>query len=210
MPITEIALLHLSSGATIDDASLRSKLTHAKTVMQNYTGRSFSYLQQVEDPTYIYIIGEWDSLDQHMNEFIPGADNQALLESLKDLLSVDWLLHIDAAHAQLPLPGADGAKQEAPVYAIGRHWVKDGQKEQFQQTFETEKHHLQGFLTEGDLGGGWRIDKEENKEEWVLMTPWDSVEQHFAFAKTDGFAQYSKITGYIEGAEIKHARLLDT
>lgn len=209
MPITEIALLHLSSDVTIDDAALRSKLAHAKTVMQNYTGRSFYYLQQVEDPTYIYIIGEWESLDQHMNDFIPSDDNQALLESLRGLLNVEWLLHIDAPHTDLPLPEANASKQKAPVLAIGRHFVKDGQKEQFKQTFDEKKHHLQAFVTEGRLGGGWRIDNDKDEDEWVLLTPWESVEQHFAFAKTDGFKEYSKIIGYIKGAEIKHARILD-
>jgi hypothetical protein len=50
MPITELALLHLTPGTTIDDAALRSNLSHAKTVLQNYTGRTFYYMQQTEDP----------------------------------------------------------------------------------------------------------------------------------------------------------------
>lgn len=209
MPITEIALLHLAQNVAINEESLQSKLKHAKTVMQNYTGRTFYYLQQVEDPTYVYIIGEWSSLDQHMRDFIPSPDNQALLESLRNLLSVDWLLHIDAPHADLPLPGADAAKESSPVYAIVRHFVRDGQKEHFQRTFEAEKHHLQDFVTEGSIGGGWRVDREGEKDEWVLLTPWMSVEQHSAFAETDGFAAYSKIVQCIDGAEIKHARILD-
>ncbi|KAF2632036.1 hypothetical protein BU25DRAFT_138079 [Macroventuria anomochaeta] len=217
MTITEIALLHLSPYVTIDDADLRSKLAHAKTVMQNYTGRTFYYLQQVEDPTYIYILGEWESLDRHMNDFIPSTDNLALLESLKNLLSVDWLLHINVPHADLPLPEAGTSKQKASVYSIVRHFVKDGHRELFQWRFDTEKHHLQDFVSEGKIGGGWRIDKEGGKEggkegdkdEWVLLTPWTSVEQHHAFAETDGFAKYGNIREHIEGAEIKHARILD-
>ena len=208
MTVTEIALLHLSPEFTIDDTNLRSKLVHAKNVMQSYTDRTFYYLQQVEDPTYIYIIGEWDSLDQHMNEFIPSADNQALLKSLRGLLSVDWLLHIDALHADLPLPGAGTTKQKAPVYAIGRHFIKNDQREQFQQAFDVGKLQLRDFVTEGKIGGGWRIDKEGDKDEWVLLTPWTSVEQHYAFAETDGFAKYCNIQEHIEGAEIKHARVL--
>ncbi|KAG9205894.1 hypothetical protein G6514_006170 [Epicoccum nigrum] len=209
MPITELALLHLSPGVAIDDSNLRSGLAHAKNVMQTYTGRTFYYLQQVEDPAYIYIIGEWDSLDQHINKFIPSADNQAVLADLQDVLTVEWLLHIDVPHAQLSLPGADGAKPKAPVYAIGRHFMKDGQREQYEQTYEAEKHHLQDFVSEGSIGGGWRIDREGNKEEFVPITPWASVEQHFSFAKTEGFAEYKKITDYITGAEIKHACILD-
>ena len=209
MTVTEIALLHLSQGVTIDDANVRSKLAHARGVMQEYTGRAFYYLQQVEDPSYIYIIGEWNSLDQHMKHFIPGADNQALLEDLKDLLSVDWLLHIDAPHADLPLPVPGKNQAKASVYGLLRHFVKHGQRAQFQETYEHEQRHLQGFVTEGTIGGGWRIDKEGDEEEWVLLTPWTSVEQHHAFAETDGFAEYGRIREHIEGAEIKHARILD-
>ncbi|KAF3040889.1 hypothetical protein E8E12_003557 [Didymella heteroderae] len=209
MTVTEIALLHLSQGVTIDDAHVRLKLTHARTVMQNYAGRTFYYLQQVEDPAYIYIIGEWLSLDEHMNSFIRSAENHAVLESLKDLLSVDWLLHIDKPHADLPLPGPRTNRAKASIYGLVRHFVKSGQREQFQETYESKKRHLQTFVTEGKIGGGWRVDKEGDREEWVLLTPWTSVEQHHAFAETMGFAEYGKIREHIDGAEIKHAQILN-
>ncbi|KAF3053144.1 hypothetical protein E8E11_010545 [Didymella keratinophila] len=209
MTVIEIALLHLSQGVTISDPDVRSKLAHARSVMQEHTGRNFYYLQRVEDPSYIYVIGEWDSLDQHMNDFIPSADNQALLEDLKGLLSVDWLLHIDASHADLPLPVPSKNQAQASVYGLVRHFVKNGQRAKFQETYENEKRHLQAFVTEGTIGGGWRVDKDDDNEEWVLLTPWTSVEQHHAFAETDGFAKYGRIREHIEGADIKHARILD-
>ncbi|KAJ8114776.1 hypothetical protein OPT61_g3422 [Boeremia exigua] len=209
MTITEVALLHLLPNVVIDDTDLRSKLAQAKKIMQNYTGRTFHYLQQVEDPAYIYIIGEWESLDQHMNEFIPSTDNQALLESLQGSLSVDWLLHIDVSHAGLPLTGKGATKQTAPTFAIVRHFIKGGERAQFQQTFDEEKHHLQDFVTEDKIGGGWRVDTEGDEDEWVLLTPWKNVEQHHEFAQTDGFTNYGKIRAHIQGAEIKHARFLD-
>jgi heme-degrading monooxygenase HmoA len=209
MTVTEIALLHLSQGVMISDADVRSKLAHARTVMQEYTGRTFYYLQQVENPSCIYIIGEWESLDQHMNDFIPSAENQALLENLKELLSVEWLLHIGAPHAALPLPASAQNQAKASVYALVRHYVKNGQGAQFQETYENEKRHLQAFVTEGTIGGGWRVDNDGDEEEWMLLTPWTSVEQHHAFAETAGFAEYGRIREHIEGAEIKHARILD-
>jgi heme-degrading monooxygenase HmoA len=198
MTVTEIALLHLSQGVMISDADVRSKLAHARTVMQ-----------EVEDPSCIYIIGEWDSLDQHTNDFIPSAENQALLENLKELLSVEWLLHIDASHAALPLPASAQNQAKASVYALVRHYVKNGQRAQFQETYENEKRHLQAFVTEGTIGGGWLVDNDGDEEVWMLLTPWTSVEQHHAFAETAGFAEYGRIREHIEGAEIKHARILD-
>jgi heme-degrading monooxygenase HmoA/quinol monooxygenase YgiN len=209
MAITEIALLHLSPNVTIQSPDLRLALSNAKTVMQSYTSRTFYYFQQVEDPTYIYIFGEWDSLDQHMNQFIPGAENQALLQTLKDLLTVEWLLHIDASHAELPLPASLPADQKQVTLSVVRHFIKEGEKNEFQQTFETNKHYLQNYTTQGKLGGGWRVDGTDGKEEWVLLTPWENVEQHYGFAQTEGFTEYGRIRDHINGAEIKHATVLD-
>ncbi|CAO2650707.1 Nn.00g019990.m01.CDS01 [Neocucurbitaria sp. VM-36] len=213
MTITEIALLHVSSDLSIENEDLRSKLAHAKIVMQDYTIRSFYYLQQIEDPSYIYIVGEWDSLDQHVNHFIPGRENQAVLESLKDKISVDWLLHIDATHVELPLPKTSTNKAKAYdgklVWSVVRHFVKEGEKDRFQKTFDVNKHCLQEFVTEGSIGGGWRVDNDGNEEEFVLLCPWTKVEQHSDFAKTEGFMTYGQIREHIDSAEIKHARFLD-
>jgi heme-degrading monooxygenase HmoA len=213
MTITEIALLHLASSITIEDVDIRSALAHAKQVMEGYTGNTFYYFQQTEDPSYIYIFGEWDTLDQHMNQFIPGAENQALLELLKDRLTVDWLLHANVSHAELPLPKTDAelakARRGELVVSVGRHFVKDGKRELFEETFERNRHYLQDYITEGTLGGGWRIDTEGGKDEWVLLCPFKDVQQHLDFAKSEAFEHYGQIREYIDGAEIKHAKLLD-
>lgn len=207
MTITELALLRLLPPTLADDAPLRSKLSHAKAVMENYTGNRFYYLQQVEDPSLLYIVGEWESLDQHMNDFIPSAENQALLESLKDDLTVDWLIHFDSSPSALPI--SESKSPDLRVFSVNRHFVKEGEKDGFQETFDTNRHYLQDFITEGTIGGGWRVDKEEGKEEFILFSPWTAVDQHFAFAKTDGFTKYGKIKDFIDGAEIKHAKLLE-
>jgi hypothetical protein len=88
MAVTEIALLSVCEGSSIDDAGLRSKLTHAKNIMEILASRSFYYFREIEDPSNIYIIGEWDSLEQHMGDSIQGLENQAVLESLKGELGV--------------------------------------------------------------------------------------------------------------------------
>lgn len=211
--ITEVALLLLLPGIAIEDAALRSKLSHAKTIMQDYGNRAFYYMQQVENPSNIYIIGEWASLDQHLNQFIPGPENQAVLQSLNGSLTVERLMHIDVPHADLPLPKNATQKEQAYrgdlVWSIVRHFVKCGEKEDFQQSFDENKHYLQDYVTEGTIGGGWRIDKEDNKEEFVLFEPWKDVQQHVDFAETEGFKKYGQIREYIDGADIKHAKLLD-
>lgn len=213
MSVTEIALLRLPSNVGINDAQLRSKLVHAKKVMQGFTGRSFYYFEQIEDTSNVYIVGEWESVDQHMNIFIPSEANRALLEALKDDLIVEWLLHVDVSHDRLPLPQSEGDEAKAlrgeAVISVVRHFIKTGEKAKFQRSFEENKQYLQEFLTGGALGGGWRIDRENGKDEWVLLCPWTSVKQHGDFVNTPGFEKYGQIRGYLDGAEIKHAKLLD-
>jgi quinol monooxygenase YgiN len=213
MTITEIALLHLAPNVAAENVDLRVNLSHAKTVMQNFTNHTFYYLQQMEDPSYIYIIGEWESLEQHMNQFIPSADNQAVLESLKDVLTVEWLVHVDVSQANLPLPKDEAQLKAAQsgelIWSIARHFVKDGEKPAFQETLDAKRHYLQDHVMEGTIGGGWRIDKEDQKEEFVLFCPWKSIQQHLDFGKTEAFREYAQIREHIHGAEIKHAKLLD-
>lgn len=206
MVVTEIALLRLMPGIDIHSANLRAKLGKAKIVMQDYTNRTFYYYQQIEDPALIYIIGEWDSLDQHANHFIKSEANQELLQALKDDISVEWLLHVDTTHADLPLP--NGAKVKN-VISIVRHFVKSGEKQSFVDKFEANKEHLQAFVSEGIIGGGWRVDRDGEQEEWILFCPWKHVDQHHAFAKTEGFEKYGRIREHISGADIKHAELVD-
>jgi heme-degrading monooxygenase HmoA len=210
MTITEIALLSLSSHVISINTDLSAKLANAKKIMQEFTGRRFYYLQQCEDPSLIYIIGEWDSLDQHMNEFIPSESNQAVLESLKDDLSVLWLLHIDAPHASLPLPRIDTATVEAaPILSIRRFFIKDGAKESFHDSYEASKHHLQDKSTEGFIGGGWRVDQEDGKDEWISLCPFTNVQQHPDLANTDGSEGYEQMRVHTDGAEMRLARFLD-
>lgn len=206
MVVTEIALLRLKSGIDVYSEDLRAKLSEARMVMQNYTKRNFYYFLQIEDPALVYIIGEWDSLDQHVNHFINSDANQELLENLKDDIVVEWLLHVDTTHANLPLPRDTKGKN---VISIVRHFVKDGEKNSFADTYEANKEYLQAFVTEGVVNGGWRADRDGEQEEWVLLCPWKDVEQHHAFAQTDGFEKYSRIREHISGAEINHAELLD-
>ncbi|RMZ69152.1 dimeric alpha-beta barrel [Pyrenophora seminiperda CCB06] len=212
MPVTEIALLHLSPGTSIHDQDFRGKLAYAKTVIQKATSRNVYYLQQVEDPACVYIIAEWKSLSYHMEDFIPSSANQSLLQSLDGMLTVEWLQHIDALHADLPLPETEAQMEAAcrgqPVWSIVRHMVKAEEKQRFQGAFDANKGYLQEFITEGKIGGGWRVDGEEAKDEFVLLSPWKSVEQHMEFGKTDGFKKYAGLREFIDEADIKHATLL--
>ena len=212
MPVTEVAQLTLQLSTDVSSPSLLANLAKAKSVMEKASGFEFRYYHSVEEPNVIFILGAWPSVDFHMQEFIPGQPNQEVLELLKDMVTVDWMFHLDLDQSEKPLP------LKRAIIAIARHFVRDGDKDGFNATFEDNKHELEAFTGGSDqVVGGWRLDKgfdpsitgDKGKDEFVLFTGWDTVEQHFDFAKTEGYQKYSQIRNHINGAESKHAMLLD-
>ncbi|OCT53294.1 EH domain binding protein epsin 2 [Cladophialophora carrionii] len=211
MPVTELARLSLQSGTEASSPALLTNLAKAKEAMMEASGFEFWYYHCVEDPRIIFILGAWPSVEFHMQEFIPSQPNQELLALLKDQLTVDWMFHLDIDQVTHPLP------LSRDMVAIVRHFMKDGDKEAFRSTFEAEKYQLESFVGQARALGGWRIDigydpsaeSGNRKEEFVLFTAWDSVEHHDQFANTEGFQKYRQIRNNIDGAEIKHAKLLD-
>ncbi|KAF2869595.1 hypothetical protein BDV95DRAFT_497046 [Massariosphaeria phaeospora] len=212
MPLTELALLHLTPPTILTSPHLLAGLARAKSAMQRFTGRSMSFLQQVEDPACIYIIGEWESLAQHMDEFIPSAENQATLQSLQGMFTIAVFEHIDVALAALPV-GRNGGlgKETGTVVRIERYFVKEGAeaKAGFMDVVRENLGYMREYVTEGVVGGGWRVDKEDGKEEFVLVSPWKSVEQHAGFAETEGFRKLSALWEFVDGTDTKHATLVD-
>ncbi|KAF1837232.1 hypothetical protein BDW02DRAFT_544447 [Decorospora gaudefroyi] len=193
MPITELALLRLNAGTSLSTPALRSALLHAKSLMQTYTNRSFYYLQQIEDPSLIYVLGEWDSLEQHMRDFIPEEENQAVLKSLEGRLGVEWLMHVGVGHAQLPVPVGGEA-----VWNVCRYFVKEGERKEFLDAVEA----CRKGLGEG-VGGGWRVDGVEGREEFVM----------FVLGGGEGDGPNGElgleIENGVEGVEMRGARVLD-
>ncbi|KAF4306492.1 putative dimeric alpha-beta barrel [Botryosphaeria dothidea] len=202
MAVTELALLRLKSGASFDDPALRADLQKARKAMEDFTQQPFHYFVQIEDPALFYIVGSWPSADYHFQKWVPSSANQELLELLKDKLSVEWMFHIDVEKPQLPL--------DAPVMAIGRHFIVSDKRTGFIQTFGAVKHNVENFTAPRKATGGWRIEKEtEHKEEWVLFTGWDEVAHHGKFGESEGFQEYGKVREFVDGFEVKHVKTLD-
>ncbi|KIW02220.1 uncharacterized protein PV09_06374 [Verruconis gallopava] len=201
MTVTELALLKLSSADGSLSEHVRAQLLKAKQAMESFSGHRFYYLQQIEEPSLIYVLGEWASLHQHYAEFIPSAPNQAVLEALRNDVTVVWLSHLDVPVSDIELA--------APVMSLGRHFVAAKKRKDFEACFAAQKKFLQEFVTEGDVAGGWKLEEDRENDEFVLFAPWRAIEQHAAFASTDGFKHYVRIKDYIVDADIKHVKLLE-
>lgn len=86
-------------------------------------------------------------------------------------------------------------------------------KDAFVAKFGEVKGLLEEYTKPYPVVGGWRIEDESidgvEREEWDLFAGFESVDQHRAFAKTEAFARYQEIMGFVEGVEVKHLRVVD-
>ncbi|KAJ9651155.1 hypothetical protein H2198_009556 [Neophaeococcomyces mojaviensis] len=240
MAVIELALFKLKCPAPTTTSTtvpmvpieLLNNLTTAAKAQASFSNHPVFLIHCVEDPSLIYLVGGWSSAAHHMDDWIPGSENQELLQLLSGDLEVKWMFHLSGEpvlFAQLlkEVKSSDG------VVAIGRHFMKHAARDDFSRTFPDNVNVLEEFLGNGDrdvagkkLVMGWRIDDEfvapeegkyveegDRKEigkdidEFVLFTAWPNVEKHMDFAKTEGFKRYSQIKELVDGAEIKHGKV---
>lgn len=237
MPVTELALLRLLHGTDISDPSFRSTLKHAKEVMEKASRDLASnisshpsdnpthitdnpalsahhdynpkvhYFTQHEDAKYLYIIGSWPSAALHLESFVPSAENQQILQSLKDKVAVESFVHIYLDEDDIPL--------DAPTLVIRRHVMTPWKNANFIEAFDDNKHHMEHF-SKRKLVGGWQVEKGEREdggenETFVVFSGWDDVEHHRAFGESDRGEEYAKIVEWIDegGLEVRHAVKVD-
>ncbi|KAE8332501.1 hypothetical protein BDV39DRAFT_167135 [Aspergillus sergii] len=210
-PITELALFHLKPST--DRATIRRELSSAAKAQASYSKYPTYLFTQVEDPSYIYLLGGWSSVSAHMDDWIPSSTNQSLLASLKEKLDLVYLIHIELDPAELGVFGSPAGEVpivDAPVIAIRRYFLKTGQEEAFLNRFGETKKHLEAYLAPSAFKGGIRVEPKDKtddgveKEEFVLFSGWGEVQDHVRFAESDGFKEFSQIEDFLEGADIKH------
>jgi len=202
--VTELA--RLTVNPHISDDVLLPKLARVKRDQQAFNGQNVYIMRGVENESHLYVIGEWESVKQHMEEWVPSNTNQALLALLDGMVTVDWVFHLDVSHAELPFPTQVPLEN---VWSIGHHYVSKTRRAGFEQAFAERKHCVDAWATQGKPGGGWRIDLEDDVEEFVLFCPWKNVQQHTDFATFELFQKYAEIRDYIQSFEVSHARMID-
>ncbi|ROV90923.1 hypothetical protein VMCG_09964 [Cytospora schulzeri] len=205
MSVTELAILRLAPGVNILDAGFRAKILRSKQVMETalgIPGRRFVYYQDAEDPMVLYLLGDWQSTDEHWNEFIPSPENQELLELLKHDLDVPSIemYHVDIPAAKVPT-GAN-------VISIGWHKVRQNDKVAFETTFwECKKSLDEDARRDMKPAGGWRVEKavgQQETEEFVLFCGRESVDEQLGFSTRRFPKDYGRIREFVQEYDIKH------
>lgn len=223
MAVTEVAILHLQPGAICDTPErLQQCLQEAKRVQEHASGYPAYYFQQIEETNVLYIVGSWASTAAHF-EHLPSQANQNVLASLEGLLETGEgamvMFHLDVDVTAELTAGKKIADEllRAPVVSVERYHVKDGGREAFECRMGEVKPLLEGFTAGRPVVGGFRIEKETvesgvgaatEREEWVLLSGFKSVEHHQDFSKSKDWEKYSTIMDVADGFEIKHMRLL--
>lgn len=93
MAVTEIALLRLKTPEPT--SSTRKILKQAQQAQSEWSGFPVQIACQLEDSSYIYILGGWESIAHHNGDWIKSETNQKLLAQLKDDVDVEWMFHVD-------------------------------------------------------------------------------------------------------------------
>ncbi|KAL4745571.1 hypothetical protein BDW72DRAFT_208097 [Aspergillus terricola var. indicus] len=202
MPVTELACLRLKNNLPLghsDNSALSIKLRAGVKEQAKYSNARTSVLSQTEDPSYIYILGQWDSVAQHMEDWVPSQQNQEIMAGLSEGLELVWIQHVDLASNSVD----ERIPYSAPVVAIGRYSVTAEKRDDFETTFAETKHHLKSFERQRDISGGWSVDRDG---QFVLFSGWETVEQHYSLAQSEAFRGLGRIGGFIEEAELKHAQ----
>lgn len=227
MPVTELALLHLTSNPP-NLSDILPKLKYAATKQATFSSFPVTLLRCVEDPADIYLIGGWESVAQHMEVWIPGETNQELMAELKGDVDVRWMFHVSVKPEEVSgvVESAGEPGHENEVVAVGRYFVTD--QNGFEEAYQAGVDALQAQAKGGNSGiaSDWRVDagfeadgQEENgneaagkardwKNDFVLFTAWNSAQEHFDFARTKGFKKWAAIKDFVSGAEIRHGKVL--
>jgi heme-degrading monooxygenase HmoA len=93
----------------------------------------------------------------------------------------------------------------APVIALTRCFVEPSRKTEFNRVLATSAPALEEHTKPFSCGRGWKADKRvDEDEEFILFSGWNTVEDHFGFAKTESFKEFGKIRELLTGSEVKH------
>lgn len=167
MPALELTLLSviISEPSETEQrlAAVKPILRRAKLAMENHSKRpnAFRYLQSTTSPGKIYVLGEWDSVEDHVRNFVPGDENQRHLKELEGKATLEWIGHFDVPLAKLvegPLK-----KRSMVIY----RWFLETTKGEPEEVENSLKAFADDKGTEvgSTVVVGWRVD--ETKAEYL-------------------------------------------
>lgn len=167
MPITELAILRLTTATFENPTDFYKALKRAKEVQERASGYPAYYFHQVEDPFYVYIVGSWDSVQDHLS-FLPKQENQEVLELVRKFIigSELTMFHIEMSIA------SKSSLFTHSILNINRYIVDS---EPSRARLSTKPIPVPEYAV-----GGWAIEElsdspsGQHREEFILFSGWES------------------------------------
>jgi hypothetical protein len=212
MPVTELGFFRLKPGTPITSPSLLANLLTAKHTCEAFTARNsgnksanFRWEHCVEDSTLIYYIGSWGSVAEHREAFRFSDDNKRLQHLIGAQVGIDHYFHLELDQSKVDAAGALDTRQTTVI----RHFVKPGQRGTVEKLLAARLEQLRlHFGSSDNVVGGWRIDKEaDDKEELVLFVGSASEGQQLEDGET--VLGGADAMDYFDKVERTHAVKLD-
>ncbi|EUC46950.1 hypothetical protein COCMIDRAFT_25149 [Bipolaris oryzae ATCC 44560] len=180
MPVLEITQLRLRE-LSADDPALLESLSTVRAELQ--TGSHF--YNCIDDPSVIYILGTWPSLDAHI-DFLASPSKDQILGPQEKMLQFCWTVHVE-------LGGVNLLPLDAPILAIERISVSEESTRGFGEAVHRHAQQLQGSHP-FKLAHGWRCDAVPNHHEAIIFSGWQTPQAHVAFAaKNNQDGQYKTL-----------------
>jgi hypothetical protein len=212
MPVTELGFFRLKPGTPITSPSLLANLLTVKHTCEAFTARNsgnesanFRWEHCVEDPALIYYIGSWGSVAEHREAFRFSDDNKRLQQVIGAQVGIDHYFHLELDQSKVDAAGALDTRQTTVI----RHCVKPGQRGTVEKLLAARLEQLRlHFGSSDNVVGGWRIDKEaDDKEELVLFVGSASEGQQLEDGET--VLGGADAMDYFDKVERTHAVKLD-
>lgn len=215
MAISEFAVLTLATTHLSNEA--KAALIKAQAIQDEWHTRSFpnsplstskrasAWFQQVENPSLIMTIAQWDTVQAHM-DCVASDTNKAIMAEL-DGKCIDTTKGYDLFHTDTDFLGEDASNPllRGPIISVSRLYISAEKREEFAAKFAQVKPVLEAYVSPNVVRHGWREDLEEGAyEEFVLVCDWESVEKHYAFSDARGFDKFNQLQEFFVRTDIKH------
>ncbi|KAI0138593.1 hypothetical protein F4776DRAFT_60690 [Hypoxylon sp. NC0597] len=203
MPVTELSLLSSSTPGEIPQA-YRDLVVEAIGIQgkwcANYApwlikDRGAALFQQLKEKGILLIAAHWDSIDQH-HACIESPANQKILGEVASYMDMAVVKpgHIEGLY-MLPNSEDEGVipALEAPVLSVTVWTVSRENKTQFEEAMGKVKGILDGLTTPYRHRGGWKIEKDQGKEDieqYYVVGGIESIEKYLEDVKTGGYDEY--------------------
>lgn len=209
--VLELACLHILPGTDTSSPDLVAKLKEAKTTMEaaSKTGHGFHFFSCNEDASLIVLVGAWQSVKQHMEEFIPSDANQNLLQLLKDQISVEWMFHVDLVE-----PGFERYHEilQQPIVVFDRRMFELAVEEvhEYDGVRMAIEDHMKTDIadTEQQICGwrqGWNPGRRTAvwTNEYLVIGGWRTKEQYLKYWETENDRYDTKWLNHVSRVEAK-------